>query len=212
MRNRCSVAATMVVALAGLAALAPPAGASSKHFRMLGFKPCNAVLVAADFLDDLQEVSPKSVTSAAGTTADVSTCKYAATEEETKGFVSDFTNGGLGVECLANIFKLEEKGITKLPPGGCYRIDDATVLFAYGRPVERLAAKLQKGARSPHWPAQFGRHVLPGVGDRAEFGYDTGTGAGYGYLQVDNATLIVETTEGANPSLITLLRDGASVI
>ncbi len=212
MRNRCSVAVAMLAALAGLAAFAPPAGASSKHFRMLAFKPCDAVLVAPDFLDDLQEVAPTSVNSAGGTTADVSVCKYAATEESGGGLASSFTNGGLGVECLANLFKLLETGNTTPPPGGCWRIDNASVLFAYGRPVERLAAKLQKGTKATHWPSQFGRHVLPGVGDRAEFGYDTGTGDGYGYVQLDNATLFVETTEGANPSLITLLRDGASVL
>jgi hypothetical protein len=50
------------------------------------------------------------------------------------------------------------------------------------------------------------------VGNRAEFGYNTASGDGLGYLQVDNATLFVETTEGAKPSLISLLRDAASAL
>lgn len=202
------------VGLAGLASFAPPAGASSKpkskHFRMLAFRPCNSVLVSSDFFDDLEEVSPESVTSASGTTADVSSCKYASTDKELSlTRATAFTGGGLGVECLANIFKLTEKGVTA-PPGGCYRIASVTVLFAYGPAVERLASKLQKGARAPNWRPGFGRHFLSGVGNRAEFGYDSATGDGYGYLQVDNATLIVETSEGADPSLISLLRDAAA--
>ena len=77
--------------------------------------------------------------------------------------------------------------------------------------MEKLASKLHKGAKAAHWQAGFGRHVLPGVGNRAEFGYNT-AGDGLGYLQVDNATLFVETTEGAKPSLISLLRDAASTL
>jgi hypothetical protein len=213
MRNRCSIAMTVCVGLAGLAAFPPPAGANSKpkskHLRMLAFKPCNSVLVASDFLDNLEEVSPRSSTSAAGTTADTSTCKDASTEEGGPSGVKNFTNGEIGLECLANAIKLAEKGTTA-HPGGCWRIDTATVLFAYGPAVERLASKLQKGAKATHWRPGFGRHVLSGVGNRAEFGYDSATGDGYGYLQVDNATLLVETSEGANPSLINLLRDAAA--
>ncbi|MGA2455546.1 MAG: hypothetical protein ABSG93_18730 [Solirubrobacteraceae bacterium] len=214
MRNRCSIALMVCVGLAGLAAFAPPAGANrkpkSKHFRMLAFRPCNSVLVASDFFDDLQEVLPKSVTSASGTSFGVSSCKYASTEKELSVVSpAEFTKGGIGLECIHNILRLEEKGI-EAPPGGCYRFASATVQFAYGRAVERLASKLQKGARSPNWRPGFGRYVLSGVGNRAEFGYDSATGDGYGYLQVDNATLLVETSEGANPSLIKLLRDAAA--
>ncbi len=214
MRKRCSIAVMVCVGLAGLAASPPPAGANSKpnskHFRMLAFKPCNSVLVASDFFDDLEEVSPKSVTSASGTTADVSSCKYASTEKELSvSHVAEFTGGGIGVECIANIFKLAEKSVAA-PPGGCYRFASVTVLFAYGRAVERLASKLQKGVKAAHWRPGFGRYVLSAVGNRAEFGYDSATGDGYGYLQVDNATLLVETSEGANPSLIELLRDAAA--
>ncbi len=211
MRGRCAGVVTCM-ALAALAALAPPAGANSKHFRMLPFKPCNGVLVAADFFDNLEEISPKSVTSASGLTADVSTCKYASTEKGLPtGHAAEFTDGAIGIECLANGIKILETGATA-PPGGCYRIDNATVLFAYGRAVEKLASKLQKGAKARTWPANFGRHVLNGVGNRAEFGYDEATGAGYGYLQVNNGSLTVETSEGANPSLINLLKDAASLL
>jgi hypothetical protein len=214
MRNRCSIAVMVCVGLAGLAAFPPPAGANSKpkskHFRMLAFKPCNSVLVASDFFDDLEEVSPKSVTSASGTTADVSSCKYASTEKELSvSHLAEFTGGGIGVECLANIFKLTEKGVAP-PPGGCYRFASVTVLFGYGPAVKRLASKLQKGARAPNWRPGFGRYVLSGVGNKAEFGYDSATSDGYGYLQVDNATLLLETSEGANPSLINLLKDAAA--
>ncbi len=179
---------------------------------MLAFKPCNNILVAGDFLDDLEEISPKSVTSAPGLTADVSTCKYASTTESPAAGEHTFTNGEIGVECLANGIKLVEEKGTAAPEGGCYRIDNASVLFAYGRSVEKLASKLQKGAKASRWPANFGRHVLKGVGNRAEFGYDEATGDGYGYLQVDNATLFVETSEGANPPLIRLLEDAASLL
>jgi hypothetical protein len=212
MRNRCWVAVMVCMVLIGSAALAPPAGAKSKHFRMLPFRPCNGILVAADFFDNLEEISPKSVASGSGTTAEVSTCKYASTEESpptTRG--GEFTEGGIGVECLVNGIKIAEKGAAP-PQAGCYRIDSASVLFAYGRAVEKLASKLQKGAKARHWPANFGRHVLNGVGNRAEFGYDATTGDGYGYLQVDNASLIVETSEGANPSMRTLLTDAASLL
>ncbi len=208
-RSRYAVAVTVCMGLVASAAFAPPAGAA--HFHMLGFKPCNSVIVAADFLDNLEEVSPPSSISAAGTTADASTCKDASTEEGESSGVKKFTKGEIGLECLANVIKLAEKDTT-VHPGGCWRIDTATVLFAYGRSVEKLASKLQKGAPAAHWRPGFGRHVLPGVGNRAEFGYDAASGDGYGYLQVDNATLILETTEGAKPSLISLLRDGASTL
>ncbi len=215
MRSRCSILVMACACLASLAALAPPAGAKTtskaKHFRMLRFKPCSSILVAADFLDDLEEVSPTSVTSASGTSAYVSSCKYASTDPGAPAGVSEFTGGGIGVECLANGIKLLGSGVNA-PAGGCYRIDNAYVLFAYGRAVERLASKLQKGAREPHWPSNFGRYVLSGIGNRAEFGYDSATGDGYGYLQVDNATLFIETTEGANPPMIKLLKDAASLL
>jgi hypothetical protein len=209
MRSRYSLAVIVCMGLLASAALAPPAGA--KHFRLLSFKPCNRVLVAADFLDNLEEVSPKSSISAGGTTADTSTCKDASTEEGDPGGVKHFTNGELGVECLANVIKQAGEGATP-HPGGCWRIDTATVLFAYGHEVNKLASKLAKGEKAAHWPAGFGRHVLPGVGDRAEFGYSPGSGDGLGYLQEDNATLFVETIEGAKPSLISLLRDAASTL
>jgi hypothetical protein len=212
MRNRYSVAVVVCMALVGSGALAPPAGASSKHFRMLRFKACNAILTAGDFLDNLEEVSPMSANAAPGLRVYVSTCKYASTEELPTGGLQQFTDGGIGVECLANDIKLFGKGNTTPPPGGCYRIDNASVLFSYGRAVEKLESKLLKGEKATTWPASFGRHVLPHIGDRAEFGYDAATGRGFGYLSLDNASLTVETSEGAHPSLITLLTDAASVL
>jgi hypothetical protein len=202
----------LCIAMAGLASFAPAAGASSPpkhgHFRILPSKPCNAVLVGADFTDGLEEISPPSVMSAAGTTAYVSTCKYASTEDGGLGHRdSTLTDGGIGVECLANGINL--LGTTgAAPAGGCFRISSVTVLFARGRPVEKLAAKLKTGVRSRIWPAGYTRHVAPGIGNRAEFGYDGPKG--YGYLQVDNATLSVETSEAT--SLINLLRDAAAVL
>ena len=214
-RNGRPVVVMVWMVFVGSAALALPAGAnskpSSKHVRMLPFKTCNSILAAGDFLDNLDEVSPKSVTSGPGLTADVSSCKYASTDEEPTNGLHSFTEGGIGVECLANAIRLSGEGIMP-PPGGCYRIDSASVLFAYGSAVEKLASKLPKGQKARHWPANFGRHVLKGVGDTAEFGYDEATGNGYGYLQLDNASLTVETSEGASPSLITLLTDAASTL
>jgi hypothetical protein len=215
MRGRLSTAVVMCMALAGLAAAASPAGAHSNpkagHFRMLAFRPRNEILVAGDFLDNLEEISPRSVTSASGVTAEVSTCKYASTAEIPASGEREFTNGEIGIECLANGIKLIEDMVAGAPKGGCYRIDNATALFAYGRSVEKLASKLQKGTKASNWPANFGRYVLKGVGNRAEFGYEAG-GNGHGYLQVDNATLLVETSEGANPPLIKLLKDAASLL
>lgn len=177
---------------------------------MLAFRACNNVLVAGDFLDNLEEISPTLANSASGVTADASTCKYASiTQDASGGGARQFTHGGLGVECLANAIKLVAAEGAAAPAGGCYRIDTATVLFTYGRPVEKLASKLKNGAKAASWPAGYARYVLKGVGNRAEFGYNA-AGDGHGYLQVDNATLIVETTEGANPSLIRLLQDAAS--
>ncbi len=199
------VAVSATLALSG--AFAPGAGASS-HFRMLAFKPCNAVLAAADFMDGLEEIAPTSVTSAGGTTASVSSCKYASTAEEGLGSIASFTKGEIGIECLASALKIVEAGGTP-PPGDCYRIDNVSVLFARGRPVERLASKLAKGVKARTWRVGYARHILPGVGNRAEFGYNDG-GDGYGYLQVDNANVFVETTEGA--SLITLLKNAAATL
>jgi hypothetical protein len=197
-----------------LATFAQAAGATTSHFRILSFRPCNYVLSAGDFEDDLEEVAPPSRSSFGGTSSAVSTCKYGSLSEGPPGSGGrggQFTNGGLGVECLANALKLTGAG-TMAPAGGCYRIENVTVGFASGRAVQRLASKLEKGVKSTAWPSRFGRHVLSGVGNRAEFGYDEATGEGRGYVQVDNANCIVETTEGARPSMITLLRDAAALL
>ncbi|HME03540.1 MAG TPA: hypothetical protein VKG38_10980 [Solirubrobacteraceae bacterium] len=45
--------------------------------------------------------------------------------------------------------------------------------------------------KSRTWRTGYARYVVPGIGNRAEIGYN-GAGDGYGYLQVDNATVFVE--------------------
>ena len=90
---------------------------------------------------DLRRSAPTpSATSAGGTTASVSSCKYASTAEEGLGSIASFTKGEIGIECLASALKIVEAGGTP-PPGDCYRIDNVSVLFARGRPVERLASR-----------------------------------------------------------------------
>lgn len=216
MRARCSVSLTICVVLAALATLAPPAGASSKgsskHFRLLAARPCSSVLNAYDFIDDLQEVAPVSVKSFSGLTLYSSSCTYAGTEEGAPGpFDGSFTDGLIGAECVANGIKLiAAKGTA--PEAGCYRIAHASVAFTSGSSVKKYESKLEKGVKAPTWPSNVGRHLAVGVGTRAEFGYDENTGEGFGYLQIDNATVLIETTEGVNPPLIKLLKDAAAVL
>ncbi len=150
--------------------------------------------------------------SAAGLTQYSSSCRYAGTEESGPGpFDGSFSDGLLGAECLANGLKLiSTKG--GAPEGGCYRIASASVAFASGPAVKKVGSKLAKGVNAPTWPVDVGRHLAVGVGTRAEFGYDEVTGHGFGYLQIDNATVIIETSEGANPPLIKLLKDAAALL
>jgi hypothetical protein len=110
----------------------------------------------------------------------------------------------LGVECLANILRLYEAS-QAAPEGGCFRISHATLVVALGSRIEKLAPNLKKGVKAKTWPAGFTRQVLHGVGDRAEFGF-SGV-KGWGYLQVLNAQLTIETRE---MGLIQLLRDAAA--
>jgi hypothetical protein len=208
-----------ITLLASLVIAAAPAAAHSKpkpsHVRMLSFKPCNGTLSGEDFNDNLVEVAPTSVSSAPGVTAKTSVCKYASTSADGSGDFHVFTGAGeLGVECLANVFKMVKEGVdeSEIKAGGCWRIDNASVLYSYGPKVEKLLAKLKKGARASSWPPGFGRHVLKGVGDTAEYGYDASSGDGYGYLRIDNAELFVETTEGENPSMVGLLREAATTL
>lgn len=210
-RTRSAMVVLLALA-AAFAAFSQPAAATTKPFRMLGFKPCGVVLSDTDFDDGLEEFSQPTGASAGGTGFRASTCKYASLIKGppgTGGHGGQFTNGGLGSECLANGLKLLAAGETA-PTGGCYRIDDLTVGFSTGRAVQRLASKLAKGVKSTNWPSRFARHALPGIGNRAEFGYDDATGEGRGYVQVDNATALVETTEGAPPSMIEVLRKAAA--
>jgi len=212
MSRRHSATLVLLAVMAGFAAFAQGAGATTRHFRLLGLRPCGTVLSAEDFDDGLEEFSPPTGASSGGTSFEATTCKYASLIEGppgTGGHGGQFTKGGLALECLANGLKLLDTGATA-PPGGCYRIDDLTVGFSRGRAVERLASKLEKGVKSTNWPSRFGRHVLPGVGNRAEFGYDEATGEGRGYIQLDNATCLVETTEGSPPSMIAVLRKAAA--
>jgi len=216
MRARSCVPLTLCAALAVFAALAAPAGASSKasskHFRLLPSKPCSAVLNAYDFNDDLQEVAPASVRSFSGLTLYSSSCRYAGTEKGAPGpFDGSFTNGLIGAECVANGLKLIST-TGSAPEGGCYRIASASVAFSSGTAVKKAESRLAKGVKSPTWPLDVGRHIAVGVGTRAEFGYDEVTGKGFGYLQIDNATVLIETSEGANPSLIKLLKEAAAVL
>jgi hypothetical protein len=210
MRGRRLASVMLCMALGCSAAFAPSAVAKPKpkleHIHLLPFRSCNSVLVAADFLDELEEVAPPSVI---GSVAEGSVCKYAGLSADgPSGRPAQFTEGGLGVECLANAIKIIGEGGTA-PGGGCYRLATATIVVARGRAVEKLLQKLGKGVKARSWPAGFGRYVLHGVGSKAEFGYNDARD-GYGYLQVVNATVIVETSEGG--SLIHILKDAASLL
>lgn len=198
-------------ALLTLSALAPTASASSVHMakaiHFVPLKACNAVMSPADFKDELEEVS--SAPSPPG--YETTTCKFAGLEADTVGPTRMFSEGQIGTECIANIFRLHEIGEAP-PKGSCFRISTATLSVVRTRAVEKL---IEKGIKEHHkfparrgWPAGYTRRVLHNVGSRAEFGYDGEDG--YGYLEVLNATLTIETTEPA--SLTILLRDGASLL
>ena len=170
------------------------------------------MLNAVDFNDDLQEVAPASTQSFSGLTQYSSSCRYAGTEKGGPGpFDGSFTNGLIGAECVANGLKLIST-TGSAPEGGCYRVASASVAFSGGPAVKKFESKLAKGVRAPTWPLDVGRHLAVGVGTRAEFGYDEYTGKGFGYLQIDNATVLIETSEGANPPLLRLLKEAADVL
>lgn len=188
-------------ALLAPATLAQPKATSSSH-GLVTFRQCGGVLNAEDFSDELQEVTA----TVSVDNTESSTCKYGSLSESgPSASTKDFTNGGLGVECLANLIKIEGTEGTA-PPGGCYRISEMTVFFITGSYAKKLLPKLEKGSKRRFWPAGFTRRTLPGVGTRAEYGYD-GT-KGFGYLQVVNATVTVETDEIEN--MPRLLKEAAS--
>ncbi len=210
MSSRHLAAALASTLLAGLGGLAPVASASpartSKALHLVALKPCSAVLAPADFKDELEEVSA----SPASQDFQTSSCKFAGLAADgPAGGTRLFTEGQIGTECIANVLRLSEAGIAA-PKGGCYRISSATLVVARGHAVERQIEKLIKAHHRPaparHWPAGFTRAVLHGVGSRAEFGFSGESG--YGYLEVLNAQMTIEFTEGG--SMVQLLKDAAS--
>ncbi len=206
----------MLMVLVGLAVLVASAnaGANPGRARLLPFKPCNHVLAPGDFEDNLAEVSPSKTLVGNGLTAEISVCKYASTEEAAGGLEKTFTKGELGGECLAHGLLVDKEAAEKgeeahLPPSGCYRLVTVSVLYAHGKPVAKLLAQMLKGERSKPWPPGYGRYLAHGVGDRSEFGYND-AGDGYGYVQLDNASVIVETSERV--VLLTVLKNAAATL
>jgi hypothetical protein len=202
-------AALLVLFLAlGSSAICAPDALAGNHTHLISFRPCNGVLVAADFDDDLEEVSSPTLTHQPDFVADTSSCKYAALTEGDASSLMKFTNGGLGGECLDNILRLASEEKTP-PPGGCYRIVSTSLIVVTGSRARKLLPKLRKGAKDPAWPSDYARHIAHGIGNRAEFGYDD-ENKGFAYLQVLNATLTVETN--GNISLLHVLRLGAAAL
>jgi hypothetical protein len=199
MRSRRAAAVVAFVTLALVAALPAAASAKTKPPHLLPLKPCNSVLVAADFRDDLEEVASPEIFAG----VESSVCSYGSLEPEFGGGAKFLPIGYLGIECIGNIIKKEGGA----PPGGCWRLAHATLVMAQGRAVERLAGKLKKGVKASRWPAGFSRAVLHNTGDRAEYGF-SGEKA-YGYLQVLNAQLTVEGTEFA---MLQVLKDAAALL
>jgi len=195
----------MTLCLLGACVPGAEAKPQSKHVHLLALKGCSSVLTAADFKDDLEEDAAPRILAAGGVRAESSSCTYAGLHAEgADGSALGLHEGKLGGECVANIVKSYEAGITP-PEGGCYRISHATLVIATGHKIEKNAHKLTKGYAATTWPAGFTRQVLHGVGNRAEFGF-SGT-KGWGYLQVLNAQLTIETRE---LGMIELLRDAAA--
>jgi hypothetical protein len=204
MRSRQSAWIAGCLALGVLGLFVPGASARPKPVRLVALKACNTVLVAADLRDELEELGKPE--GSAGIEA--STCLYGGLDEGgAAGSPTALTEGKLGVKCIDNILILAEAHIPP-PPTGCFRMATATLVVAHTRAVERVARKLKKGVRARYWPAGFGRQILHGVGDRAEFGF-AANGRGWGYLQVLNAQLTVETSEGG---VLTVLQDAARLL
>jgi hypothetical protein len=206
-RVRCTTLCLTVVILCGLASTALAGSArEARAIPLLPFRTCDSVVRAAVFTDELEEISPPQSSHAAGVSEEVSVCKYAGLGASAiTGGAKQFTNGEIGFECIANGAKLGMANET-VPPGGCFRVDSSSILVARGPAVEKLIRK-HPAYRSRYWPAGYTRVSIRRVGNDAEFGYN-GAGQGYGYLQVLNATLTVETEGGT--SLIQVLRGAAA--
>lgn len=207
MFKRGSAVLVSLLAVAYLAVGAADALAGG-HAGLISFRSCNSVLVAADFEDDLEEISAPTFIRSPGMTAEASSCKYGALGEGDASGVKEFSDGGLGVECVANLVRLagEEK---MAPEGGCYRIAGSSLLVSTGSKATKLLPTLRKGVRDKAWPTGYARYVASGIGNHAEFGYDH-EGKGYAYLQVLNATLLIETN--GNVSLLHILRLAAAAL
>jgi hypothetical protein len=144
MVKRSGVLMMLLLALAYCAVDAADVAAGAQTRLVPLSKRCNDVLPASDFQDDLEEVTPPNVIHVAhGFALSTSTCKYAALTEA-GGRPMSFTNGGLGVECIANILRIVGEEKTP-PPGGCYRIATVSVGVETGPQVTKILPTLRKG-------------------------------------------------------------------
>jgi hypothetical protein len=192
----------------GYSTVGAPDALAAGHDHLVRFRSCDAVLTAADFDDDLQEVSALAFIHGHDFTLETNSCTYAGLTEEGPTGLTQFTDGGLGVECLANILRVISDEKTP-PPGGCYRISHSSLGVTTGSGVTKLLPKLRKGVKDKAWPSEYVRHVAHGIGNDAEWGYGDEEN-GYAYLQVLNATMTIETR--GSISLLHILRLAAATL
>lgn len=192
----------------GCSTIAAPEALGAEHHHLVSLRHCNGVLTAADFDDGLEEVSAATFTHAHQFSAETSSCAYAGLTEAGDASHKDLVNGELGDECVGNILQLakEEK---KAPPGGCYRIVHSALIVTTGPRVTKLLSKLRRGVKDKVWPSGVVRHIAHGIGNRAEWGYGAEE-KGYAYLQVLNATIMIETQ--GSVSLLHTLRLAAATL
>lgn len=193
----------LLLALGCSAALAPGASAKAPSGRLVSFRQCSGILNSDDFGDNLEEVSPTHTIDETKATE----CKFGGTTDGGGGALKKLINGELGTECLAVTLNIVGTGGTA-PEGDCYRLATETALFITGRLAKKLLVKLEKGTKRRFWPTGYSRKKLPHVGNDAEYGYHGGKG--FGYLQVLNASVEVETDE--NDNMPGLLREAAKAL
>ncbi len=201
MLTRRAVPLVVLLALFCSAALAP--GAMAKTPRLAFYRPCSGILDYEDFADNLEEVVPPRFIADTAFTE----CRYGSDSEGPGGDTQQFTHGELGVECLAISLKILAAAGTP-PEGDCYRLCSLDALFITGPLAKKLLPKLEKGTRRRTWPTGYTRKKLAHVGNDAEYGFLGGKG--FGYLQVLNASVELNTDELSD--LPGLLKEAASVL
>ena len=191
-RRRCNVLLKralpiiFLVVLACCAAAVPAASANRPH--PVFFRHCSGILNSDDFGDNLEEVSP-TITFRDTKFTD---CKFGGDSANGVGPLKQFSKGEIGLECLAVAINNLSHEIPEAE-GDCYRLATETALFITGHISKRLFAKMEKGFRRRSWDRGYSRIRLRHVGNDAGYGYSGDKG--FGYLQVLNVSVEIETDE-----------------